>query len=245
MGFQDTKKLISTALATLSFPLCFLLCFILIGGATASFGQDTRNVIEPSFPATCAVLQAPLASNADGPQVGPTEDEQNAESKAESDALKAALASCAKNQATQDQAVELTLGSHQSHNAFLINPITLPDHISLIIDGGVTVYASRDPINYQDSTTATCGTIGPYNVNEGCLPLFTLSASNGIYGYGVIDGQGDKLLLGGQNAGTATWWDLTAAKKGKPDPQGACLQPMALPVRLSAPIKRSASRPVR
>ncbi len=72
----------------------------------------------------------------------------------------------------------------------------------MIIDAGVTVYGSRDPRNYQDPSTPeiTCGNYGPvatYKVGKGCLPLVGLTGYSGVYGYGVIDGQGDKLLLGG------------------------------------------------
>jgi polygalacturonase len=49
--------------------------------------------------------------------------------------------------------VELALGRDHSYNAFLFDPITVPSGLSLIVDGGVTVYASRDPQKYQDPTT--------------------------------------------------------------------------------------------
>ena len=109
------------------------------------------------------------------------------------------------------------LGRDTSHNAFLIDPITLPLGVSLIIDAGVTVYGSRDPRNYQDPSTPAiqCGNFGPvatYKVGKGCLPLVTLTGFSGIYGYGVIDGQGDKMLLGGIWANKCTWWGLTIHK---------------------------------
>ena len=115
------------------------------------------------------------------------------------------------------QAVELTLGADNSRNAFLVNPISLPLGVSLIIDAGVTVYGSRDPRNYQDPSTPAiqCGNYGPvatYKVGKGCLPLITLTGYSGVYGYGVIDGQGDKLLLGGIWANKCTWWGLTMHK---------------------------------
>jgi polygalacturonase len=111
------------------------------------------------------------------------------------------------------QAVELALGLRASDNAFLINPLELPDGISLIVDGGVTVYASRDPANFQDPSmpNVVCGTIGEYPV-QGCKPLITLASNSGIYGYGILDGQGDKTLLSGENAGQDTWWDLLTQK---------------------------------
>lgn len=187
--------------------------------------QDKRTVTEPKFPPTCAVYAAALQSTPlDGPVIGNTVEEQNAESSAETAILQDKLKTCKRG-----GAVELTLGGDSSHNAFLINPIELPLGVSLIIDAGVTVYGSRDPRNYQDPTTPeiTCGNFGPvstYKVGKGCLPLVGLTGYSGIYGYGVIDGQGDKLLLGGPWANKCTWWGLTIHKNRKysPGDNGPC-----------------------
>ena len=201
----------------------FLACYLVHGSFVSLQAQDTRSVSEPAFPATCAVLQAPLRSTTGGPNVGATVDEQDAASGPETTLIQDALNKCAQNQ--PNQAVELTLGPDRSYNAFLVNPLTLPENVSLIVDGGATVYGSRDPANYQDSSSAVCGTIGVYKQNEGCLPLFTLASSTGIYGYGIIDGQGNELLLSGVNAGKASWWDLTTAKKVTGETPGTCQQP--------------------
>ena len=122
------------------FPLLFCFLFISAGGLLA---QDTRTVTEPTFPVTCAVYHAPLQSTANGPVIGSTQAEQDAESATETSALNNYLQGCAKN--NPGQAVELALGTGASYNAFLLNPITIPSGISLIIDGGVTVFGSRDP----------------------------------------------------------------------------------------------------
>ncbi|MEI9978557.1 MAG: Ig-like domain repeat protein [Edaphobacter sp.] len=169
---------------------------------------------EPVFPVTCAVLQAPLQSTmANGPSLENSLAVQDAESLHETMSLDAALTGC-----HAGQAVELTLGTDSSHNAFLLNPITVPANVSLIIDGGVTVFGSRDPANYQDpnyfppnSSVVYCGTYGPYPENVGCVALFTLTDNSGIYGYGVIDGQGNQPLLSGRDVGL-TWWNLTENK---------------------------------
>jgi polygalacturonase len=203
--------------------------------------QDTRPLTEPTFPSTCVVLNAPLQSTASGPTVAETADAQNTESAAESEALTEALEHCGPN-----QAVELTLGSDSSHNAFLINPVDLPRGVSLIIDGGVTVFASRDPRNYQNSDPAICGTYGPsptYGVNLGCHALITMEANSGIYGYGVIDGQAQKPFIFYQSFPDATappepygWWDLTIqenrSQDGTPNcPKTPCAQ--ASPILIS------------
>jgi len=194
------------------------LCLLMMSGSI--WAQDTRRVLEPVFPATCAVIYAPLQSTSDGPAVGPTADEQNNESSNETGTLQADLANC-----PAGQAVELALPEDSTFNAFLINPITLPKGVSLIIDGGVTVYGSRDPGQYQDysaktnASGAVCGTIGPYTGDRGCLPLISLAANSGIYGFGIIDGQGNKTLLTGTNAGM-TWWEMSFQKKHSNDEQG-------------------------
>jgi len=199
--------------------LLTLLVAQLLGSSVYLSAQDTRTVTEPKLPLTCAVYAAPLSSTPlDGPVIGQTAQEQNAESKAETATLKSKL-----NECRSGQAVELTLGADDSHNAFLINPVNLPLGVSLIIDAGVTVYGSRDPRNYQDPSTPAiqCGNYGPvatYKVGKGCLPLITLNGYSGVYGYGVIDGQGDKLLLGGIWANKCTWWGLTIHKNRKNSP---------------------------
>lgn len=194
--------------------ILFLLA-VLTGGAPNSLAQDTRHVTEPVFPRTCAVLSAPLHSTPERPEVGPTRDEQNAESKEETDRFLAALhlKDC------QGQAVELALGRDRSLNAFLIDPIAVPSNVSLIVDGGVTVFGSRDPAHYQDPSTAApgpnqiiCGTYGPFAPVKGCIPLLSFGDNSGVYGYGILDGQGNRALLSGERAGM-TWWDLTINKK--------------------------------
>jgi polygalacturonase len=190
-----------------------LLGFLGLTAATLS-AQDSRPLTEPVFPATCVVLHAPLRSNADGPAIGPTVAEQDAESKAETAMVTQSWQGCG----AKHQAVELALGADSSYSAFLLNPLELPPGVSLIIDGGVTVFASRDPQNYQDLTTlpdVVCGDFGPgttYKVDLGCRAFLTLNADSGVYGYGVIDGQGDKVLLGGPHANVLTWWKLTTDK---------------------------------
>jgi polygalacturonase len=187
-------------------------------GAVSLMAQDDRPLTEPTFPKTCVVLQAPLRSFGDGPIIGQTAMEQNKESETETEVLTEALEHCGPN-----QAVELTFGTDRSYDAFLLNPIVLPQGVSLIIDGGITVFATRDPRNYQDSSDATCGAYGPistYIVDVGCRALITMEANSGVYGYGIIDGQGQKTFLFYPGFPTGTvpppqpydWWDLTTQK---------------------------------
>jgi hypothetical protein len=89
--------------------------------------QDDRPLTEPTFPKACVVLQAPLRSFGDGPIIGQTAIEQNKESETETEVLTEALEHCGPN-----QAVELAFGADRSYDAFLINPIFLPQGVSLM-----------------------------------------------------------------------------------------------------------------
>jgi polygalacturonase len=158
-------------------------------------GQDTRTVVEPVFPATCSTLQAqqPIANG-----------EPTSETTFDTTRLQAALNGCAVGQAVE-------LQTSGANNAFLIQPITIPTGVTLLVDGGVTVFASRNPADYQITGNETCGTVG--TVGNGCNPLFNIannatSSGAGIMGYGVIDGRGeDKLLING-TASANSWWDI-------------------------------------
>jgi hypothetical protein len=157
--------------------------------------QDTRTVTEPTFPAACAVLSSQLAIAAGEPA---------SETAFDTSRIQTALNAC-----PTGQAVELVVSG--TNNAFLIQPITLPTGVTLLVDGGVTVFASRNPADYQISGKETCGTVG--TAGNGCNPLFNVNSGNtstgaGIMGYGVIDGRGeDKLLVNGV-ASTNSWWDI-------------------------------------
>jgi polygalacturonase len=182
----------------------------------ALHGQDTRKVSEPKFPTTCAVFQAPLKSDAKGPAIGSTVEEQDAESDAETATLDAYLKNC------NGQAVELTLGSDPTYNAFLVNPVGVPPGVSLIVDGGVTVYGTRDPLKYQvKSAPYSCGTLSARTPDPICEPLITFdpddagSTGRGLYGYGVIDGQGDRRMFATTPAvNPVPWWHLIQEKVG-------------------------------
>ncbi|HEX4385612.1 MAG TPA: glycosyl hydrolase family 28 protein, partial [Myxococcales bacterium] len=124
--------------------------------------------------------------------------------------IQAALTSC-----PSGQAVELVRSG--ANAAFLIQPIDIPSGVTLLVDGGVTVFASRNPADYQAGTVSAsieaCGTVG--TLGNGCKSLFSVNHGNpstgsAIMGYGVIDGRGqDKLLVSG-SPGPENWWDLAA-----------------------------------
>ena len=167
--------------------------------ASGAWAQDTRVVTEPKIPATCVKLEAKIAS------VGDTLKEAD-EASADTARIQAAIDGFAAT-CKPGQAVELAAGA-KGANAFLSGPFELKEGVTLLVDKGVTLFASRNPADYDVSGPGTCGTIpskGP------CKAFITVRAKNvGIMGDGVIDGRGGAKLLG-QNV---SWWGL--AVQGEP-----------------------------
>ena len=167
-----------------------------VAGARA---QDTRTVTEPKIPATCVKLEAKLVAAGDALKEADETSEDTARIQGAVDGF---AAKC-----TPGQAVELAAGA-KGANAFLSGPFELKEGVTLLVDKGVTLFASRDPKDYDVSAPGTCGTIpskGP------CKAFITIRAKNvGIMGDGVIDGRGGAKLLG-QNV---SWWGL--AVQGEP-----------------------------
>ena len=153
---------------------------------------DSRTVTEPVFPPVCATLDSQMAIVSGAPA---------SETAFDTARIQAALTACASG-----YAVELAVSG--TNDAFLIQPINIPNGVSLIVDGGVTVFASRNPADYQSTHTEVCGTYGASG--NGCNNLISFNnggtnSGSGIYGYGVIDGRGGSTMLGGANAGES-WW---------------------------------------
>jgi polygalacturonase len=169
------------------FWFSFLLCFSAPG--LALHAQDTRHVTEPTIPPACATLDADLAAQ-DG-RLAPQD-----ESKLDTERIQQALDHC-----TAGHSVVLRAGS--SNNAFLSGPIQLREGVTLVVDRGATLFASRDPALYA-RTSGSCGLVN--HAPPGCRPLISVDHASGagVMGDGIIDGRGgDKLL--GQNV---SWWDL-------------------------------------
>jgi polygalacturonase len=141
---------------------------------------------EPRFPPTCNTLVAQLAV-VDG--------EPSSETELDTTRIQSALDGC-----VAGKSVELAASS--TSNAFLTGPITIPNGVTLVVDAGVTLFASRNPADYQigviSSTQEACGTLG--SIGNGCRPLISSTSTTGagVMGYGVIDGRGpDDLIVGG------------------------------------------------
>src|ERR1700733_3908247 len=127
-----------------------LVISILAFAATPLFAQDTRTVSEPQFPPTCAVLEAGRISDAGilSPEYEKTTDTAR---------IQKALDEC-----SPGHAVELSRGKIQIStlamqfipNAFLSGALELREGVTLLIDKGVTLYASRDPKDFDPNPGA-------------------------------------------------------------------------------------------
>jgi len=215
-----------------SFHLGPALALALLAGVTAR-AQDGRitsppastqngvpSVAEPTFPATlgCSTVAAETTIQSSGEPASETADTLI------QPALTAAKSS------SSCKVVELTLNSN-GNDAFVINPIAIPTGVTLVVDGGVTVFATKVASAYQVGTVGSsqdqCGVNG--SNGNGCYPLISLgessvgggssSTGSALMGYGVINGRGydaptnSSGVALASNCGTGanlpcTWWQL-------------------------------------
>lgn len=167
---------------------CAVLCIVL---GTAVIAQDTREVTEPKIPPSCKVLRAELHATNNAL----VEADEN---KLDTQRIQSAMDTCA-----QGKAVELRGAG--ANNAFLSAPLQLREGVTLLIDKGVTLYASRNPKDY-DVVPGGCGTSGPES--RPCKPLISINVKNAaIMGDGTIDGRGDRGVIGKNY----TWWQQSRA----------------------------------
>ena len=157
--------------------------------AAAARGQDARRATEPTVPPVCAVVEARLSVQGGG--VAET-DERHPDTGRIQQAI---------NQCTRGRAVALR--SSGPRNAFLSGPLELQSGVTLLVERGVTLFASRNPRDY-DLEPGVCGTITARG--RGCRPLIHGDGVSGagVMGDGVIDGRGGAKLLGLD----FSWWDL-------------------------------------
>ena len=161
---------------------------------------------EPALPATvCATLNATLTKNSGG-LLDATIDAPPADSQPDAARIQAAIAAC-----PAGQAVKLVAGS-QGQNAFLSGPLNLTGTVTLWIDSGVTLFASRKPSDYQIAGKNNCGETS--SSDNGCFALITTAPNgNGVVGDGTIDGRGGAVVTSGLYANKLTWWDVGALTK--------------------------------
>jgi polygalacturonase len=165
----------------------------LVVTALAAGAQDIRNVTEPVIPPSCTVLEAKLPaklSDAD-------------EAKPDTLRIQDALDHCAAGKAVE-------LKATGQSRAFLAGPLQLLASVTLVVDGGAILYASRNPRDF-DISPGSCGVVN--KAGRGCKALITGDhvAHAGVMGDGLIDGRGPSTLTG-ENV---TWWDLAQEAKVK------------------------------
>jgi len=157
-----------------------------VGGPACGAG-DPNLPAEPQLPADAcqtltAVKSAPMERD-DGTDLDTTR-------------IQNALLAC------KGKAVKLV--SEGENNAFVTAHLQV-DSVTLWIDQGTTLYASRNPALYQK--TGNCGSIG-ISDSGACTDFITLAGkSPAIVGDGIIDGQGGEPLIGKNYS----WWQASYA----------------------------------
>src|SRR5580698_7381726 len=131
-------------------------CLLTAANAQAT-GDGRGTVPEPTFPAVCSQVPADLTISGGEPS-------SELNTVVDTTAIQTALSGCA-----QGHAVELV--ANGSNNAFVIAPIFIPPGVTLLVDGGVTVFASRNAADYQIGTATTGSTCGTSDSGSACNPL--------------------------------------------------------------------------
>ena len=165
---------------------------------------DPRHVGQPRLARPCAILRAALSTTT-GEFSGALETTPPDTSR-----IQRALDACA------GTGRAVVLAASNTDNSFLSGPVTIRGHEVLLIDDGVTLYASLNPADYQIPSQYPANTCGTVSANGGaCYPFITFGGSDsGLMGtrgpgggMGAIDGRGEDTLAGG----TQTWWQVAAA----------------------------------
>lgn len=139
---------------------------------------DTNMPAEPAIPPACTKLEATQTVAEGGVPI---------ETGLSTATIQAALNDCAKGQAVR-------LVTAGGKNAFITGPFSIPDGVSLWVDKGVTLYATRDTSVWGSASSL----------------ISVKGAGSGIVGEGVIDGQGGEPNVGSNQS----WWDQNADSGG-------------------------------
>jgi polygalacturonase len=151
---------------------------------TCAANDDRLRGLEPHFPSE--VCQTLVAT-----KTGPSEDDG-----LDTRRVQNALTEC------QGGAVKLVADGDK--NSFVVGHLMVAS-VTLWIDAGVTLYASRDPEQYQK--TGNCGLMG-ISDSGACTDFITVDGTSpAIMGDGVIDGQGGEPLIGKDYS----WWQASYA----------------------------------
>ena len=209
--------------------VAFALSVAILGFTSISHAAgDRRTVTEPTTPPPpyCATLVANLPALSPTaftpPRVFDTATEDNPPDTAR---INSALVTCgnASNAGASPQVVRLS--GNGTNVSFLAGPIILQTGTTLLIDPGVTLYASRKANEYYTSTSgSTCGTLDVSS--SGCKNWITINSGSSrraknisVIGPGIIDGRGDARITFTDGTGgtknqdlscnpNCSWWDL-------------------------------------
>ncbi len=169
---------------------------------STSIATQWGTIKEPQLPATvCKTLTAglvPVNGSIDALDANPATSQPNTKD------IQQAIDKC-----PSGQAVKLAKGA-SGEAGFLSGPLKLKSGVALWIDSGVTLFASRNPADY-DNGPGICGTaVVGKPADKSCDPLIMADETVGssIVGDGKIDGRGGSLVTSGPNAGRRTWWDI-------------------------------------
>jgi len=150
--------------------------------------QDSRTIAEPRVPVVCRTVVARLVPVDGGVAAAD-------EGKLDTARIQAAIDAC-----RPGSAVELRADGRRT--IFLSGPIHLKRGTTLVIAAGVTLFASRNPRDF-DVSPASCGIVD--DNGRGCRPLIRVAEDGAaVMGDGVIDGRGGSALIGSRES----WWDL-------------------------------------
>jgi polygalacturonase len=137
-----------------------------------------------------------LNASADAIGSGATGVPESTEEKLDTSRIQQAIDRCAAGHA-------VILRSTSRDHLFLTGPLELRAGITLVVDRGVVLQASRNPAVYEEAA-GSCGVVN--DLSAGCKPLISARGVShaGVMGEGVIDGRGGSKLIGKD----VSWWDL-------------------------------------
>src|ERR1017187_5340038 len=118
-----------------------LLACGVVAMVSGAWAQDKRTVTEPKIPATCVILEAKLTATGDALK-------EADETKEDTAAIQAAIDGFAAK-CQPGQALELAAAA-KGANAFLSGPLALKEGVTLLVDKGVTLFASRNPADRSE-----------------------------------------------------------------------------------------------
>ncbi len=138
---------------------------------------DSRTVTEPTYPPVCTTLTAVQTTGS------------LVETSPDTARVQAALNACGVGKAVE-------FAANGSANAFILQPITLPAGVTMIVDPEITIYGSIKSTDYPCSSSSFCTPLIDVAANTAPAP------GSGIMGDGVIDGRGGTTLTDLHKS----WW---------------------------------------